>query len=27
MDTVPEYEAYEAGSEAKVKKLPKKGAK
>ena len=27
MDTVPEYEAYEAGSEAKVKKLPKTGAK
>jgi NADH-quinone oxidoreductase subunit I len=27
MDTVPEYEPYEAGSEAKVKKLPKKGAK
>jgi NADH-quinone oxidoreductase subunit I len=27
MDTVPDYEPYEAGSEAKVKKLPKKGAK
>jgi len=26
-DTVPEFEAYEAGSEAKVKKVPKKGAK
>jgi NADH-quinone oxidoreductase subunit I len=24
MDTVPEYEPYEAGSEAKVKKLPKR---
>ena len=27
MDAVPDYEPYEAGSEAKVKKLPKKGAK
>ena len=25
-DTVPEFEAYEAGSEAKVKKVPKKGS-
>lgn len=25
-DTVPEFEPYEAGSEAKVKKVPKKGA-
>jgi len=26
MDAVPEYEPYEAGSEMKVRKLPKKGA-
>ena len=25
-DTVPEFEAYESGSEAKVKKVPKKEA-
>jgi NADH-quinone oxidoreductase subunit I len=27
MDAVPEYEPYESGSEVKIKKLPKKGAK